>query len=315
MVSTLQDVCDAARGALHDTQVAGGETWTNTLLQPHFNEAYRRLFTCLMGVSKRVQRVIYVNLPANTTVLIPANYNITDFGEPERIEERQAAAAVTITSTSNATPINVVATAHGLGTTGQIVTGVVSGVASTTAPWGRWSATIVDANNFTLNGSRTDGTAGTGGTFTADSQLQWTEVLPLDLAIQGLDGTPQQFLGNYLWINEQLLFRGATGIQQLRITYWASGTPPTNANTVINIDNSIDFLATATAANAARSVGWAQMADALRFTAYGQSQDGCVSGQLGVFIQIQVAAQQRGPQRRRQPFRSRRPKYGSYVLG
>lgn len=313
--NTLQDVFDAARGYLHDTQVAGGETWQNSALQVHFAEPYRRLFSCLMGSSKRVQRIVYVNFPGSTTVLVPQNYAITDMSEPELIEERPATAAIAITNTGTATPIQVNAVAHGLGSAGTMVEGTVSGVAGTTAPWGNWFVTIIDANNFTLNGSRTDGVAGTGGTFTVASTQRWCQVDPIDLAFQGLDGVPQQYLGSYLWINEQLQFRGAIGTQQLRITYWASGDPPTNANTTINIDNCIDFLALATAANAARANGWYPISDALMTRAYGATQDGCTGGALGAFIAIQVATLQRGPQRRRLPFRFRKSRFGDAVIG
>lgn len=303
------------RGYLHDTAIAGGETFTNSALQTSFNEPYRRLFSCLMGSSKRVQRVIYLDFPANTTVLIPQNYAITDMAEPELIEERPATAAIAITDTGVTTPINVHAPAHGLGAAGAIVEGAVSGVAGTTAPWGQWFVTVVDTNNFTLNGSRADGVAGTGGIFAPASTQRWCQVDPIDLAFQGLDGVQQQYLGSYLWINEQLQFRGAIGIQQLRITYWASGDPPTNANTTINIDNCIDFLALATAANAARANSWYPISNALMTRAYGASQDGCTGGALGVFIAIQVSTLQRGPQRRRLPFRFRKSRFGDAVIG
>lgn len=312
---TLQNVFDAARGYLRDTQVSGGETWTNTNLQVHFAEAYRRLFNALSGVSKRVQHIAYVTLPANTTVLIPAAYGITDFAEPEVIEERAAPTAITLTSCNTATPIVMVATAHGLGTAGQMVEGTVAGVSGTAAPLGRWFATIIDANDFSLNGSVGD-VAGTGGTFTPWSQLPFTEVQPIDLAEQGLDGVPQQALGVYLWANEQLQFRGASQPAQLRMTYWASGSPPSNSATIINIDNSIDFLAGATAANAARASQWFALADQLKFTAFGASQeaDG-LGGLLGDFIRIQVLTMQRGPQRRQLPFREKRERFGSFILG
>lgn len=312
--NSLQNVFDAARGYLHDTAVAGGEVWVNSALQVHFAEPYRRMFRCLMGMSKRVQRVVYVNLPANQTVLIPSTVNLTDLAEPEIVEERPASTTVTITSTTNATPISVLATGHGFGTAGQVVEVIISGVASTTAPWGQWFATITDANNFTLNGSTGDGTGGTGGTATLSGSLKFTEVSPLDLAGQGLDGQPQQYLGNYLWINEMFQFRGASNAVQLRITYWASGNPPTNANTTIGIDDCLDFLACATAANAARANGWFQLADQLKFTAYGAEQEANgMGGLLGEFVKIQVSSLQRGPQRRRLPFRNKRPRFGSYV--
>lgn len=315
-VNTLQNVFDAARGYLHDTQISGGEVWTNTALQVHFNEAYRRMYNAMDGLTKRIERTVYVNLPALTTVMIPSTYNITDLAEPVLIEERPAQNPVTITSTTNATPINCLATNHGLGTAGQTVEGVISGTTGSSAPWGRWFVTIVDANNFTLNGSTGDGSAGTGGTFTAWSQLQFYQVIPLDVDAQGLDGVPQQYLANYVWAEERLQFRGAIGTQQLRITYWASGSPPTNSALNINIDNCIDFLACATAANAAHANGWDDMAATLTTKAYGPSQEAYGNaGLLGDFIKIQVSTMQRGPQRRQQAFRQKRPRFWAGVLG
>lgn len=312
---SLQNVFDQARGYLHDTQLPGGETFRNGDLQVHFNEPYRRMFGCLMGVSKRVQRTAYISLPANTGVLIPAAYGITDFSEPELIEERQAPASLAITSISAASPIVVNIPAHGLGTAGQIVECVVNGVTGTSVAQGRWFATITDASNLTLNGSVGD-VAGTGGTLTPWSQGRFTEVLPIDLTEQGLDGVPGQLLEVYLWEDEKIQFRGSSSAQQLRITYWASGNPPVVPSTTINIDNSIDFLACATAANAARANGWYALADQLKFTAFGQTQEAnCTGGLLGEFIKIQVLTLQRGPQRRRLPFREKRSRFGDAVLG
>ena len=109
-ICTLQNVFDDVRGLLHDTQVSGGETFTNTMLQVQFNEPYRTMFGCLMGASKRVQRSSYVLLPSNTTILIPATVGINDFAEPEMIEERASTSATAISATSNTTPITVTTT-------------------------------------------------------------------------------------------------------------------------------------------------------------------------------------------------------------
>jgi hypothetical protein len=314
--NTLEQVFQTARGFLHDTTPSSGAVWTDSALQVHFNEPYRKMFNTLMGVSKRVQRIVYVNLPASTTVLVPSTYNITDFGEPEKIEERQAQAQVAIQFTNISTPIICNAPNHGLGQPGDMVEGVVSGVSLSSAPWGRWFATIIDANNFSLNGSATDGVVGgAGGFFTPWSQLPFQEVMPLDLNSQGMDGIPNTYLGVYEWINEQLTFPGATGTQQLRITYWASGNPPTNTNTIINIDNCIDFLSVATAANAARANAWDDMADRLDKKAYGDGGEDSLGGLLGDFVRIQVSTLQRGPQRRREAFRWKKSRYGAnYVI-
>lgn len=309
---TLQNVFDNARAYLGDTQVAGGEVFTNSVLQPHFAEPYRKMFNCLMGVSKKVQRVVYVNLPPSTTVLIPSTYNITDMDEPEMVEERPATANVSVTSTDTSTPIKVTAPNHGLTTNAEII---MTGVANTSAPWGQWFVTVIDANTFSLNGSASDGVAGTGGTFSVSQLQNFTEVMPLDDSYQGMDGIAGQYLGVYLWINSMMQFRGSVQMQQLRITYYASGAPPTNPSQNLNIDNCLDFLAFATAANASRTKGWVEMSDRFQQKAYGANGPSQGGGLLADFISIQIMANQRGPQRRRLPFRRHISRFGDFITG
>lgn len=308
---TLQNVFDDTRGILSDTQVAGGEIFVNSFLPVHFAEPYRTMYGRFMGSTKRVQRVAYIVLPAVTSVVIPSTYNLTDLGEPVMVEERQAPVSISITSTAANTPITVTAPGHGLITGSR---GTVSAVANTSAPWGNWFVTVVDANNFTLNGSASDGTAGTGGFFYPETNQEWSEVSPIDLTAGGNDGIPMSTLGTYLWINEMFQFRGCTVATQLRITYNASGTAPTNPNTVIGVDNARDFLAYGTAANAARSKGWWDQYERLHMRAYGK-QDNPDDGLLEIFWRGQVLGMQRGPQRRQQPFRAKRSRYGTYLLG
>jgi len=316
--ATLQEIFQDVRGFLADTgylnSIPTGESFTNAVLPVFFAEPYRTMFGRLQGASKRVQRVVYVVLPATTSVLIPRTYGIEDFSEPEMVEERPATNATAISTTSTTTPIVVTTAApHGL-TIGSVVQGTICNVLNTSAPWGMWFATVTDVDKFSLNGSASDGVAGAGGAFYFASQEQFTEVTPIDLWAQGLDGPAQTVLGVYLWINEMMQFRGAGIPIQLRITYYASGTAPTNPNYVIQIDNCRDFLAKATAANAAASRGWIDIADRLKLEAYG---DGSMQniGLLETFMAGQYLALQRGPQRRQLPFRDKRTKFGTYLLG
>ena len=316
---TVGQIYADVRGLLNDVQIPGGEVFTNSYFinNPNaFGEPYRSLYARMIGGSKRVQRVVYVVLPAQTTVLIPETYGIVDFSEPELIEERPAAGPpITVVSTSATTPIVVNAPAHGLGTTGNVAPGQICNVLGTSAPWGNWYVTVIDADNFSLNGSMTDGIGGTGGFFFSQTQQPWSDVFPIDMAFEGLDGQPSQVLGNYLWINEQLQFRGASSAIQLRITYYASGTAPTNPNYVINIDNCEDFLAVATASNAAQAKGWYSMADKLRAQAYLGDPATSTPALIDLFFNSQVMASQRGPQRRQLPFRDRRSRFGSFIYG
>src|SRR6185436_14205879 len=279
-----------------------------------FGEPYRTMYSKITGASKRVQNSVYITLPANTTVVIPVTYGIVDFSEPEQIEERQAPTAVAITSTSAATPIVVTTSApHGY-SIGSMVEGAVSGVLGTAAPWGNWFATVTGATTFTLNGSASDGIAGTGGAFYPSGNFSFTEVFPVDL-MAALDGAPGPTLGNYLWANGRLTFRGATGNVQLRMTYYASGTAPISPNYTIWIDNCRDFLSTATAANAAQAKQWFPMAERLRNKAYGDPMHPQEDSLIDLFYRSQVMADQRGPTRRQGAFRDKRARWGAYLLG
>jgi len=78
-----------------------------------------------------------------------------------------------ITAATNATPIQITATAHGFATGNEVR---VENVAGNTAANGDWIITVVDANNFTLNtsvgsGAYTPGTGKVGRIYTASTTL------------------------------------------------------------------------------------------------------------------------------------------------
>jgi hypothetical protein len=68
---------------------------------------------------------------------------------------------VAITAATNATPIQITAANHGY-KNGQKTT--IAGVGGNTAANGTWTLTVVDPNNFTLNGSTGNGAYTSGGT-------------------------------------------------------------------------------------------------------------------------------------------------------
>lgn len=73
---------------------------------------------------------------------------------------------LTVTGATNASPIVLTVTAHGL-TSGSTVT--VTGVGGNTAANGGWAIIVVDANHFKLNHSVGSGAYTSGGTVTANS--------------------------------------------------------------------------------------------------------------------------------------------------
>jgi hypothetical protein len=74
-----------------------------------------------------------------------------------------------ITGSSNASPIKITVANHGFGS-GETV--VIAGVGGNTAANGTWVITVVDGNNFTLNGSTGNGAYTSGGTAVVAARLR-----------------------------------------------------------------------------------------------------------------------------------------------
>lgn len=275
MQATWQQVLDSTRSVLNDNIVAGGTVWVNARLQEHAARGYRKMFDAFDGIAaNRVRHTVYFILQPNMSVWYPTANLITDMAEPETFSERGVSASGVITATGSTTPIQATSTAHGLGATNAVVDLLIGGVANTTAPWGRWFATIVDPDHFNLNGSVSDGVAGVGGMWSQSGE-KFVDLIPLS---RQTDRDVGPSLVDYVWENNTIYFRGANTQRQMRLIYVASGTAPTNTATVINIDNCLNFISTAAAAYAARASGWYQMADYLMKDAFGPKGEADASG-------------------------------------
>jgi prepilin-type N-terminal cleavage/methylation domain-containing protein len=88
--------------------------------------------------------------------------SLTDLTIPDR-RFGMGPHTASITGASNASPIQITSSGHNL-TTGAGV--FISGVGGNTAANGAWNITVVDANNFTLNGSTGNAAYTAGGTLT-----------------------------------------------------------------------------------------------------------------------------------------------------
>lgn len=274
----------------------GGDTsssigFSNTVMTQYFKVAYPELWQIMAQVqTPRVRREFYHYLPAFTTYFDPQAIGVTDFAEPELIEERGSVTLVGVSTTSTATPIRVTTSVpHGLTTDSFPVQ--VAGVSGSTAPWGYWYFTVTGITAGFLNGSSSDGNAGTGGNMMWSSEpfrpMGWTRDPLLNAQISN-------YLGTCQWQDNALKFIGATQPIQIHVTYWASGNPPTNVNTEIGIDDCMAFLSTRVASLAARSRGWYQMASELKRDALGPSgmADGS-GGLLRTWLNLQVQNIQR----------------------
>ncbi len=312
MIPTLQNVFDQVRQAyLNDASIVStGQVATNAALAGPFSAAWEQLIQQSTGASRRIEKTVYLNLPANQNIIIPSAFGLNDFSEPELIEERPAPVVVTGTATTATTPIQITGLSAPLGANGSTVEIVVTDVAETFAPWGQWFATINSTTAVSLIGSVTDGVAGTSSQVSLSSQLLFDEVIPVTRMVD-LDGIPQTQLGLYFWESGRIYFTGATQLTQLRITYYSTGAAPTNPNSSLGLDGCLSVLACATAANFARQLGWA-IGDSLYLQAWAPETPGQPLSLFQQYIRPQILSQQTTQLRRRQ-FREKRSKYGTFI--
>lgn len=104
---------------------------------------------------------IALGIADNATILADFPFNQNGSGN-------YALLTSAITGATNASPIQITSTAHGR-STNDVVS--ISGVLGNTAANGDWTITVVDANNFTLNGSAGNGAYTSGGVFVATSKI------------------------------------------------------------------------------------------------------------------------------------------------
>lgn len=108
--------------------------------------------------------------PLNATnAFVGVGSSATAFALGQTDLQAAVAGATAITAASNAAPIQITATGHGLAT-GASVT--ITGVAGNTAANGSWSVTVLTANTFTLNGSTGNGAYISGGTVATGNRVR-----------------------------------------------------------------------------------------------------------------------------------------------
>jgi hypothetical protein len=285
----ITDVFDGVRSIIDDNLIAGGEVFTNDILQRPFALAYRELYDAMLanGV-KYVEQLAYYSLPAYTTMLSPAQIGITNFGEPVRLRERGATADIAITAVSvvgNGLQVTT-STPHGLSQNQEVT---VWGVLGQLGANGRFFVDLVDATHAVLKGAASVGAYTSGGTLTygGDQFSPMTRVN--DNLPQGVPGIDLQY---WLWRGDRFLFQGAASTRELEIVFTVSGDAPTSGT--VGVDDSLNFLIFSTAKHA---IVGREPYQAL--VPYLNTQSATT---LANFIQIVVRSM---PGRRSQPFRNR----------
>ena len=267
--ATVQQVLDDVRSHLADNAISGGEIYTNTVLLPFFQMAYREMFRVMQTIQlPRVQTTAYYNLPAQTGYLDPSTAGISDMGEPWEMGERQVTSALSVSAISITSSVPTLTTAaHGLTDGDRIVVYKAGGV---TGVNGLWAVNVTSSTQFELNGAVAVGTYTSGGVAsTSDEDFQ--DIRFVD-EIDDTEGDLPDRLRIVAWVGDVFRFVPCSQIRQLRIRYISSGNAPTLVTDSVGLDDAKDYLAVRTAGLACASKGAPSRASELNTMALGPKQ-------------------------------------------
>jgi hypothetical protein len=307
---TLTEVYDQTRAECGDTEVPGGQIYTNSLLLPHVQSATRTLWRGLRNLATpRVQRTFYYTLPANTSVFRPSTALITDFSEPTGpVAQRSGLTSVAVSAaTQGATSLAVTcSSAHGLATGDTVVLEQLVGLKGANV---LCTVTVTSSTQFTANGVVTTGTYVSGGfvvTSTNEfSGLEYRQSIPTSTTRNSRGLSVAVYQDNYFQ------FLPSNDDQQIRITYWSSAQVPTTGSDEIAFNDCIDFIAKYAGSMACKAQGANDRAATLKVESVGPRFDeGIFGGELRQLMQAAVRERQNLNPYERSPRPFREQGYG-----
>lgn len=240
MIPLVSEVYTGVRSVLGDTKIAAGETFTDAILQPHYQSAYSELFRSLQAASSPlIEQVAYYNVPINTGYLKPSTLGISNLGNIESIWERGSVSAWAISAvTPGAGIATVISAATTLATGNQAVVFGVLGISSDINDI--WTVTVNSSTSTQLNGCAAVGTYTSGGTISTSTE-QFLELSPRNDIDWSNQATADAFV---MYAFEKGIIRvpPCNNIRQIKVVYRMSGEAPMVTTSSTGIDDCLDFL-------------------------------------------------------------------------
>lgn len=315
---TLQQVCDRARWHLGDTQVSGGETYTNTLLIPWVQEAYEDMQRAVRNLQLiRARREGFLLIPAQTSQIDPT-IQLPDFMNLLSLDDRllgdnHLITAVTLNSPTTGWITVTTSTSHGRAVGDQIEITGISGVRGVNC-----SMTINGvpaANQFTAQcyGAGTPAYSANWSMMLYGTESFWPVIQYGQILNQQTTGLVDRVM-NVALLDKTIRYSPVQSAREWRVLYESDDGIPSATSDTMGLEDSLGFMSTWTAYKAARAKGaLAPMAQELKDQALGIN--GSLDSVRGGLLRALLMSIVRTSQRRihaRPKYRLRRQLIGYY---
>lgn len=269
MIPTGQNICDLVRAITGDTQIAGGQIFTNAYLYgqvlgatPPYSgvggpmqSAYNWLFERMRTENdRRSRRTSFALINANINYINPLTIGIGNMGNPIDIWERGSVTSLPVTAVTvqaaatGIDPYVQLAVAHG----GALVNGqsietyLIQGLSDDVNDY--WTITVPDNNHIRLMGATPSGawTATTGLVLISTEQWPATPMARVwDLFTAGTLTrlTPGNQFCNWQWQTAVIRVPPVQASREIKINYNLSGKVPLDPTVSLGIDDSLNVLA------------------------------------------------------------------------
>lgn len=315
---TVQQVCDRARWHLGDTQVSGGETYTNTLLLPWLQEAYEDLQRSIRKLASiRARREGFLLIPANSSQIEPT-IQLPDFMSVVNLDDRLLDDNHLITALTIDSPIDgyvtvTTSTSHGRQVGDQVeITGISGcrGINTSMTINAVPSATQFQAQCYAAG---TPAFSAVWSMMLFGTQSYWPIIQYGQILNQSTTGLVSRVM-NVALLDRTIRYNPTQSAREWRLLYEFQDPIPSATSDTMGLEDSLGFMSTWTAYKAARSKGALQpMAEELKEQALGPG--GTIDKPLGGYLKAIRATLVKDMQRRghyRPKYRLRRQLIGYY---
>lgn len=247
MIPTGTLVFNAVRKFLGDTEVTGGQIYTDSFLWEFLDLAYQRLYGDLARLSvQAVQGEGYYLLPAYTNRFHPGQANLPNVDSIDYLQDRSVkSVADVLTVALNLGEQSVTVTtqaAHGL-TSNQLIQ-IVGVTGFNFSIDGEWLIEVTSNTAFKLNGVywgiTTPGSYVSGGKVIF-STCEWSDPIKKEEHTRYIDTNPLTELRRWAWEGNVIRVNPVSTQREVKIVYNISGQTPSVAANSLGIDGSLSY--------------------------------------------------------------------------
>lgn len=253
---TVSSIAEEVRSILADVRVSGGKLYSTEILLRPIQSAVRDAFGLLRVVGgARIMKTAYMKLPASQMVINPRSAGIKDLVAPVNLKQRTGITFLTVTTAAKSGKnLEITCGTHGQTGTVFVTLNDISGFPLAN---GLWTATVSGATTMTVLGCDVTGAwavdaskvnqVAVGANQFSDMELSTSIQESVNYSGGSLTDTAPS-----LWSFDlnRIMTPPVNVDRQLQLRYYSSREVPEYVTDVVEVPDSLSFLATLSAANA-----------------------------------------------------------------